>query len=215
MRCIALVALLTLSPGTALGLSFSVPLPDLVGSVGYPAAIETSFDFGQQFSSIENVWIEVEAQVSALQLDICGTVFNPQPCAHQIFLLGFFAQLHTEGFPQFSTIPSGGLSFGDLRDLEGSGTDSAPFNDQFVNSDFQFLLDGKGSLTLFWNDVSGDPDLIIRNVIPPSGEILNARLIIEATPVPEPSTALLVTAGLVALTVARRALTGNVSGRAI
>jgi hypothetical protein len=204
MRCTPLVALLSLIPGTALGASFSVPLPELVGAVDYPAAIETSSDFGQQFSSIENVFIEAEAHVFATQFDTCGTIFNPQPCVHEIILLGFFAQLHTEGFPRFSTIPSHGLSYGDLRDLEGSGTDSAAFRDEFIDSDFVFLLDGRGGLTLFWNDISVNPDLIIKNVIPPSGEIFNARLIIEGAPIPEPSTGLLVAAGLGVLAAVRR-----------
>lgn len=208
MRCISLIAALSFLPGTALGVSFSVPLPDLVGAVDFLPSTggrEASFDFGQQFSSIENVWIEVEAHVFAREFDVCGTIFNPQPCVHEVQLLGFFAQLDTEGFPRFSTIPSGGLSFGDFRDLEGSGTDSAPFNDQFVSSDFQFLLDGEGSLTLGWNSALGNPDRIIQNVIEPSGEIFNARLIIEATPIPEPSAALLVACGLLVLAVARRA----------
>lgn len=201
MRRLTFVALLILLPGTALSLSFSVPLPDLVGVVDFSTleGKEASFDVGQQFSEIENVWIEIEARVLAEQFDVCGTFFDPQPCVHEVQVLGFVAQMDTEGFPIFSTVHSDGLSFGNLRDLEGSGTGIAPFNDQFVNSDFQFLLDGEGSLTLFWNVLFGDPDRIILNYMEPSGEIFNARLIIDGTPIPEPSTALLVAAGLLVL----------------
>ena len=205
MRCFPLVALLALLPSTALGVSFSVPLPDLVGSVGYPAAIEANFDFGQQFSQIENVWIEIEAKVFAGQFDVCGTVSNPQPCVHEVILLGFFARLDKEDTPALGTVFSEGLSYSDDRHaLEGSGVDTGAFN---ARLGFDFLLDGRGSLTLFWNDISGDPDRIIENVILPSGEIFNARLAVEGSPVPEPSTALLFASGLVLLRTVRRGRT--------
>lgn len=197
----SLIAALCFFPATALGASFTVPLPDLVGEVGYPAAIEASFDFGQQFSEIENVWIEVEARVFAGQFDVCGTFFDPQPCVHEVLLLGFVARLDKEDTPAFGTVSSEGLSFGDFRALEGYGIDSAAFGKRLG---FDFLRDGKGSVTLFWNDALGNPDRIIQDVILPSGEIYNARLIIEGSPIPEPSTGFLVATGLLLLAVPRR-----------
>ena len=82
-----------------------------------------------------------------------------------------------EDSPIIGFVFSDGLSFGDFRDLEGSGVDVAPFNNPLVGWDF--LLDGEGSLTLFWNRALGNPDRIIQDLIAPSGEIFNARLIVE------------------------------------
>jgi hypothetical protein len=195
-----------LLPGLASGATFSVPLSDLVGVVDFIPSFggrEAAFDVQQQFSAIENVWIEVEAQVFAREFDVCGTAFDPQPCVHEVQLLGFLALMNKEQSPRLGTVFSDGLSYSDdFRALEGSGVDVARFNNALVGWDF--LLDGKGSLTLYWNQAFGDPDRIIRNVIEPSGEILGARLIIEGTPIPEPSTLLLETTGLLAFASVRR-----------
>jgi hypothetical protein len=210
MRLLPLVAALTFLPGIAMAepgecdqfTTFCVPLPDLVGVIDFPddgPGREAAFEVGQQFSEIENVWIEVEARVFAKEFDVCGTWFDPQPCVHEVQLLGFVGRFDTEGHPLFSALHSKGLSFGAFRNLEGAGTDSAPFDDQFVQSGFQFLFDGEGSLTLFWNTVLGHPDRIILNVVEPSGEIFSARLIIEGTPVPEPSAGTLAGASLLVL----------------
>lgn len=104
--------------------------------------------------------------------------------------------------PNLGFIFTDGLSFGDRDALEGSGVDIAPFNNAFVGWDF--LLDGEGNLTLFWSPVLGNPDRIIVNVVQPRGEIFSARLIIEGTPVPEPSSFLLLAAGLLVLTRTKR-----------
>jgi len=205
MRSLPLVALLSFLPGTALGVSFSAPLPELVGVVDFTltTGTEASFDFGQRFSSIENVWIEVEAHVFAHEFDVCGTVIDPQPCEHVIQLLGFFSLMDIEDSPILGFVFSGGLSFSDdLEVLEASGTAISEFTNTSVGWDF--LLDGQGSLTLFWNGTLGDPDRIILNVIEPSGEIFNARVIVEGTPIPEPSTFLMLAAGLVVIAKARR-----------
>jgi hypothetical protein len=200
MRRLALVAALILLPGTAGGTTFSAPLPGLVGVVDFLPSTggkEASFDLGQQFSEIQNVWIELEAHVFAREFDVCGTTFDPQPCVHEVQLLGFFA-IMDEDSSNPGLVWSDGLSFSDdFHALEGSGVDVAPFNNTLVGWDF--LLDGTGSLTLFWDSALGNPDRIILNVVEPSGEIINARLIIEGTPIPEPSTALLLALGLVLL----------------
>ena len=206
MRCVLVIIALSFFPGPAVGTTFSVPLPDLVGVVDFPtigSGKKASFNFGQQFSDIQNVWIGVEAQVFAREFDFCGTLFDPQPCVHETQLLGFWALMDDEDSPITGFVLSDDLSFGDFRALEGSGGRVAPFNNPVVGWDF--LLDGAGSLTLFWNAELVFPDQIIRNVIEPSGEIFNARLFIEGTPVPEPSTSLLLAAGLLVLTRARMA----------
>lgn len=210
MRAVFLVATaLIVLPGFAQGESFSVPLPELVGVIDFlpaTAGRTASFDFGQHFSAIEIVQIEIEAHVFAREFDVCGTAFNPQPCVHKIQLLGLFARLDTEGHPVFSGQGSGGLSFGAFGDLESSGVDTASFGDQFIHSGFNNLFDGQGSLILFWNTALGNPDRMIRNLIEPSGEILSARLIVTGTPIPEPSTATLVGLGLLVLATIRRRL---------
>ena len=138
----------------------------------------------------------VDAQVFAREFDVCGTSFDPQPCVHEIQLLGFFATMDKEDSPNLGGVWTDGLNFSDdFRALEGSGVDVAPFNNTQVGWDF--LLDGQGSLTLFWNRAFGNPDRIIRNVIEPSGEIFDARLIVEGTPVPEPSASLRSAAGFI------------------
>lgn len=178
----------TAAPTRANRVCVSVSLPDLVGEVDFLPSTggrEASFDVGLGFSEIESVWIEVEAQVFAKEFDVCGTVFDPQPCVHVVQLLGFFAIMDKEDSPSLLTVFSDGLSFSDdFRALEGSGVDVVPFNNRLVGWDF--LLDGQGSLTLFWNGAAGIPERRIRNVIQPSGEIFNARLIIEGTPIPGP-----------------------------
>ncbi len=206
-RVLLLLSLMLIAPHLALGMSFTTPLDDLTGVIDFTPSQGgrgASFDFGTQFSSIESVSIEVEAHVFARQFDVCGTIFDPQSCTHEVQLLGFLAQLDTEGHPVFSVQSSGGLTYGDFTDLEGYGTDAASFDDQFIQSDFDYLLDGEGSLILYWNSALGDPDRFIQNLVEPSGEIIAARLIIEGTPIPEPSTALLFGTGLLILVGTKR-----------
>ena len=52
---------------------------------------------------------------------------------------------------------------------------SGRISDEFIQSDFDYLLDGEGSLTLFWNRALGNPDRIIQNLIEPSGEIFSGQ----------------------------------------
>lgn len=202
MRCILLVFALFSLPGTAVGASFSVPLPGLVGEIDFPRSSgkEVSFDFGQQFSHIESVWIEIEAHVFASEFDFCGTLFEPAPCVHEAELLGLWAQLDNGVDVLAGFAFSDGLSFYDgSSPLEGTGTDVALFHLFNPILGWDFLLGGNGDFNLFWNTSFGDPDRIILNRVEPTGEIFSARLIIEGTPVPEPSTALLLTAALLTL----------------
>ena len=203
MRCVFFILVLMLFPGTAVGESFSLPIPGLVGEIDFPRGQgkEVGFDFGQQFSEITSVSIEISAHVFALEFDVCGTLFEPAPCVHKAQLLGLRAQLD-DGLDVLAGFAwSDGLSFYDgSSTLEGVGTDVGSFFLFNPSLGWDFLLSGKGDISLFWDSTFGNPDRIIIIVTEPSGEIFSARLIIEATPVPEPSTALLQAVAL--LTVA-------------
>lgn len=210
----ALLFTLSVIPAGSPAMTFAVDLPDLVGPFPsrYEAGPEASFDFGQGFIAVHGAWIEVEAHVTAEQFDVCGTFFDPQPCVHVVQLLGFYSRMDKEGSPIPGTVFSDGLTFSDdFRALEASGTATAPFNNPLVGWDF--LLDGQGSLTVFWNDLLGDPDRIIMNVVEPTGEILGARLILDATPVPEPSTGTLILLGITMVASLRRLRTIRPRGR--
>jgi hypothetical protein len=115
-------------------MTFSVPLNDLVGDADFIPSIsskEASFDFDQQFLEIQDVWIEVDAHVFAREFDVCGTVFDPQPCVHVIQLLGVIAIMDKEDSPNLGTVWSDGLSYSDnITDLEGSGVDVARFSNR-------------------------------------------------------------------------------------
>jgi hypothetical protein len=180
-------------PRAARDVCVSVSLPDLVGEVDFfPSSgnREASFDVGLGFSEIQNVWIVVEAEVFAQEYDYCGTLFDPKPCVHVFNHVGFFAIMDKEDSPNLGSVFSWGLSFSDDENaLEGYGVDVAVFNNQLVGWDF--LLDGQGSLKLYWHAPAFLSHVIIHSVIDPSGEIFNARLIIEGTPVPEPAASLM------------------------
>jgi len=188
----------------AIGTTFSAPLPELVGVIDFLPAEggrSASFDFGLQFSEIESVSLEVEAHVVARTFDDCGTISDPQPCVNRTQLLGFFARLDEQVLGSIVTR----LKFSDnIHVPEVSGVVVSPFRNNIL-PEWDFWLDGEGSVELFWNNTGGVPEDIRRNFTDPSGEIFNARLILEGTVVPEPSTALLFATGLLAmLMIARR-----------
>ena len=204
MRDLLAVAIVLVPASTSAG-TFSTALPELVGPADFPISFgkEASFDLEQRFRAIENVWIEIEAQVFAQEFDFCGTVFDPQPCVYVVNLLGFFALMDTENSPSFGLVFSDALSFSeDPGAPEASGIDRQPFSNRSVGWDF--LLDGKGMLTLAWNGTLGFPEDLIQNYQDPSGQIFAARIIVDGQPVPEPSTALTFLVGLVMLSAGTR-----------
>ncbi len=100
---------------------------------------------------------------------------------------------------------AGGLSIGGVGDLAATGVGIAEFDDRLIQSEFDCLLAGQGSLTPFWSRLPGIPDRIILNVIEPEGAIFGARLFHRKHPIPEPSTALLLGMGLVVMAGAIKA----------
>ena len=57
------------------------------------------------------------------------------------------------------------------------------FSRIFVDFDLDFLRDGQGELTLFWNQVFFPTGMGSRSDSLPSGEILDAVLVVDGTPV--------------------------------
>ena len=210
MRLLILIALMVCWPAVVVAATVSARLDGLVGDADFPATSgkTVSFDLGVEFLEISRVSLEIEARVYAKEFDSCGTVFNPQPCTHETLLLGFFGRLDTEDVLASTSVISEALSFSaDPHATEGAGIDVANFNAQLVGWDY--LLDGAGNLTLHWNDVLLLPGAVIRNVVPPSGNIASARLIVEGVVVPEPSPSLLLAVGLAILARGRRARKAN------
>jgi len=180
-----------------------IPLNELVGEVTFTPVSqgqEVAFDAHTQFTSIESVSIEIKARVKAREFDSCGTVFVPQPCVHVIRQLELYAHLDKEDTPVVGAIRSELLRFSDSHVLEAYGIDTAPFRNTRFGWDF--LLDGRGKITVVWNN-EVYPDRIVRNVVEASGEIISANLIIQGTPIPESSSAISVFIGLLALSIRR------------
>ncbi len=196
-------------PGASHAATFSAPIPGLVGVIDFEPHVsgrEASFDFGQQFAEIERVSIEIEARVVAEQFDACGTTSNPQPCVRRVNLLGFFTLVDEEDKPFLGSISTALSVSDDPHATEATGTGIGEFTDPFDLNPFgwDILLDGEGSVTPFWDALFPAPGLVIQNFEEGSGEILGARLIIEGTPIPEPSTAMLLGVGMLLLSGTKR-----------
>jgi hypothetical protein len=198
-RANLLAALILLLPGASVAATFFAPISTLVGPLNPPhsGGNQGVFDFGLGFSEIESVSIEIEAHVIAQERELCGFF----PCVPRQELLALYAVMDTEGSPTFESVLSDELAFGDIvDDPEGFGTESAIFRNIRVGWDF--LLDGEGRLTVFWNHfITLEPSRISKQ---PSGEIFSARIIVEGTAVPEVSTALMIGLGLLGLAIRRR-----------
>jgi hypothetical protein len=200
---LSVCALLLAAPASAT--PFVLELSSLLGPVeGVTREFSriADFDFGQPFASIASVVLDLDASVEAMQVDLCGFTYDPQPCQREVFLLGFLATMSIEDSPVLGIVfTRPALRFSDdIRALSASGTASSPFQSRIG---WDFLLDGRGSMTLNWNDVLFF-DTIFGEKIEPRGNIYGARLIVDAVPVPEPSSASLVLAPIVLLAIARR-----------
>jgi len=193
-----------LMAGSASAARFETSLDELIGPVGFPFgdAVFVDFDFEQTFASVEGLQLQITASVTAEEFDLCETP-DRQSCQHKTQLLGFIGNINTEDRPLNRFVFTRGLSVGDFTDLQGTGTDVEDF---ISTVGFDFLLDGEGTLQLGWNQ-RAVPDGFLFDHIDPTGTIQDARLIIDAVPIPEPSTGLLIGFGFFLLgggTIAQR-----------
>ncbi len=202
-----LLACVLLFASPSISAPFVLELPELIGTWGDrldPTAtlnLPASFDFGREFQSIESVALELDATVFAHEYDFCGFTFDPQPCTPRTQQWGFFSVLDDEGTSPLTAFA--GVSIGDPYAPVVTGTGRGNFDNYPFHSSFEFLLDGKGDLSVGWNRILFF-DSIVDTHLFPSTEITGARLIIEATPVPEPATFELAAVGIFLVAAARR-----------
>jgi hypothetical protein len=199
-----LVALVSAIAATAN--TISVPLPGLLGHIPPPAALfsrSASFDLGFGFQRIDSVSLELEASVTAMQVVLCGFEGAPQPCELEYFLGSFIAFLDPEDPTPTGSVFTA-IRFSEDRDIpDASGVAASPFQNSRIGWDF--LLDGRGSLEIFWNRtiLVGDP-ILGSEPVDEIGDITGARLIVDGIPVPEPSPMISLFTGLLVLAAAGR-----------
>ena len=81
--------------------------------------------------------------------------------------------------------------------------------------ELDLLRDGVGEVVLFWDSFGTTANRIIENFVPPSGTIDSAQIVIDAIPVPEPGTGMLLMLGLVMASIRLpigRGASGRISG---
>jgi hypothetical protein len=163
------------------GDTFTVPLPELVGTYG--GSRTASFDFGTSFQSIDEVRIHWAGTLTP-GLGHGDGIEMPED----------------EWFPWPTQIgammdpPGSGFWYAYVGPFDGPFEVEQPFV-SFLNPTWDFLLDGQGEVTAHLA-----PAIIIGGVMvtPPSGEITDAYLVLEG--IPEPGTlSLLLLAGLAAM----------------
>jgi hypothetical protein len=195
--CIAAFLLAALT-ASATALPFRLALDDLVGPISFPQ-LRVEFDFGQSFSHIESLALEITAATTPVEWDDCGLFIRPRPCEHQSFQNGVFAVLND--YPGVILAAVGNGSFTVLP-----STQMGLFERRFLPFTFDFLRTGAGSFQIHWNHPVFLPDQDIRNFVPQTGTIYAAALVIDAIPIPEPSTITSLAAALLALGAARRSV---------
>lgn len=199
---LAALAMITAAAMPAAAIPFRAAIAQLVGPMELPQ-LRVGFDFGQEFSQIESVSLELVASVTAFEYDYCGTVFSPQACEHRTVQSSVFAILNDDPFPFFFLTGVGENGFTETPSLQ-RGTFHGPRFTTLPSDPFAFLGSGKGSFEIHWNSLGFFPEDIVVNAVRSTGTIFEAYIVFDATPIPEPSTSVLTALGLVLLASTRR-----------
>src|SRR5262245_61611678 len=86
----AAIAAFAVAEAPGFAMTFRAPVPQLVGPITFPQ-LRVEFDFGQEFSHIESVALELVASATATEYEYCGTVSTPQPCERRSVQGGILA----------------------------------------------------------------------------------------------------------------------------
>ncbi|MGE5607848.1 MAG: hypothetical protein ACM359_01215 [Bacillota bacterium] len=169
------------------GAQYEIPLPELKGvySTGDIAPMSgPSIRFPAIFKHIDAVYLDVTGNVApSLWREMGSAVENK---TYPDFFFQFTLPISEGG----QTVETGiaGLKLSE----NGPFHVVEPFTD--FSGSWDFLLYGQSNFRFSFYDVSiPDPSQVI---VPAIGAIIDARLIIEGTPVPEPTSALLILPGL-------------------
>lgn len=170
---IALVSVLLL-PLTADAQFFRID--ELIGPAPqYGSGTTIEFDLGREFTEVREVVLLIEAIVTPLTVISCGSISNPEPCTERLLHVGFFARIDD---PDAGFLSAEVEGFRSDRAVRNAGA----FNQVFLDFDYASLRDGKGELTLYWNAPLFTTGASSRRDLLPSGEILDAVLVVDGTP---------------------------------
>ncbi len=205
------VVFVSLFPDASRAATFSIPLPGFVGVADFGSSLplEASFDFGQRFVEIERVSIELKAHVFARKYDHCFAANPRLSCIHRESLPGFDAQIDDGDERRLGVLYAGVRFLGEPGATEFKGIGVGVFRASYFFDSNQ-ILDGAGRIRLWTEGLLLPAIGNVLNYEAPRGKIYRARLQIEGTPIPEPTTATLIMAGLAVLsgTRLRRSLPG-------
>lgn len=190
-KIITCIFIMIATLGNANATTISLSFPELTGTYIYgDLAQTTSFDFGVQFSSIQNATIEVTATGTAGLMKTC-LASNPLDCSTSSF--GPEAYYSFEWESGFGLPPSGSLA--------PFTSTPATHQDNLIQPlrDIEFLLDGTGVLRLGHVGIFVVDIYTLEILTPAEFEISDVTLTVEGTVVPLPATAWLFGSGLIGL----------------
>lgn len=162
--------------------SFRIDVPELVGPMpdyGSAGGRTLGFDFGQRFSEVHRLLLVIEATGTPGSYEHCGSLSEPAPCETVAIDPSLMAVLLGQPYPARIAVLDGFPS-----DVPVSRADA--FQSRCCEFDLSDLEDGAGGFVFEWNQIYFLASDIITNFVPPTAEIFEATLIIEATPLPEP-----------------------------
>jgi len=157
------------------------------GQYALGQAWATDFDIGNAFTEISNIHIDWSGSIKA---ELIGSLAAPFPIDAQF--VATLYDLDSDDYCGRASVQTGNATypFPEPFDLRSA----------FSDYDWSLLLDGRGSIEVsFWGIIRPAIWSTIEN---PLGQLDSAKLVFEATPIPEPATVLLL--GLVAVFLRKR-----------